>query len=216
MQLILPTIYPPYSVLYVDCPWRYENKNTGGNLKRVAEATARGDHRTARRWRTGASGAENKYRTLSLGEIKKIPIPDLCAPNAVLALWATVPLGDDPYSVIRAWGFTFKTAFFWIKTGKLGMGHYFRGNVEPLLFATRGKVSPFRLNRQRNYKELPPLKHSAKPAWFRELVEDSTFDVSGKRLEIFARERVAGWDATGLEVDGFDIRRLGKVLTAGG
>jgi N6-adenosine-specific RNA methylase IME4 len=133
----------------------------------------------------------------------------LALPNAVLALWATVPLGDEPFILMREWGFTFKTTFFWIKTGRLGMGHYFRGDVEMLLFGTRGKVRPFRMRSQRNYHMHPTLKqHSAKPAWFRTLIEESTFDVSGKRLELFARERAAGWDATGLELDGFDIRKL--------
>jgi N6-adenosine-specific RNA methylase IME4 len=195
MIYLPPTIYPPYSVLYVDAPWRYTNVNTGGSF---------------------TSGSVNKYKTLSLAEIKELPIADLCTPNAVLAFWATVPLGEEPFQVIRSWGFTFKTTFFWVKTGRLGMGQYFRGNVEPLMFAVRGKVKPFRLTKQRNFIELPPLKHSAKPPWFRTLVEDCTFELPGKRLEMFARDRMPGWDATGLEVDGFDIRKLPTLLTAQG
>jgi N6-adenosine-specific RNA methylase IME4 len=184
-------IFPPYSVLYVDIPWAYTNVKTGGSH---------------------TSGSRAKYRTLSLSELRTLPIPELCRSNAVIAMWATVPFGGDPYDLLKAWGFTFKTAFFWIKTGRLGMGHYFRGQVEPLLFATRGKVAPFRLNTQRNYKELPTIAHSTKPEWFRTLVEDATFDLPGKRLELFARERAPGWDATGLELDGFDIRNLRKLL----
>ena len=187
MQLIKPTIYPPYSVLYVDVPWEYTNKKTGGS------------HR---------SGAQSKYNTLSFKELSDIPMAALCHPNAVMASWGTVPFGKDPYVLMEAWGFTYKTAFFWIKTGRLGMGHYFRGDVEVLLFGVRGKVKPFRLNTQRNYHLHPALGHSAKPAWFRTLVEDATFELPGKRLEMFARERAPGWDATGLEVDGFDIRKL--------
>ena len=192
MNLSFPTIYPPYSVLYVDSPWRYGDKNTGGSYD---------------------SGAANKYKTLSLDELKKIPMSDLCTSNAVLACWATVPLGGDPFDVIKTWGFTYKTTFFWVKTGRLGMGRYFRGQVEMLHFAVRGKVPPFNLTTQRNYIELPPLKHSAKPPWFRTLVEDCTFELPGDRLEMFARDRVPGWDATGLEVDGYDIRKLRTVLT---
>jgi N6-adenosine-specific RNA methylase IME4 len=193
MKLLEPDIHPPYRVIYLDIPWTYTDKKTGGSH---------------------TSGAASKYKTLSLTELQQLPIRDLCYSDAVLAMWATVPFGRDPYDLIKHWGFVYKTAFFWIKTGKLGMGHYFRGQVEPLLFATCGKVSPFRMRSQRNYKELPALAHSAKPAWFRTLVEDATFDLPGKRLEMFARERAAGWDATGLEVDGFDIRNLPKLLTA--
>lgn len=195
MKLLPPSIHPPYSVLYVDSPWQYTNKKTGGSA---------------------TSGAQAKYATLTLEELRQLPLAELCTPNAVIATWATVPMGEDAYVLLRQWGFLFKTAFFWIKLGRLGMGHYFRGNVEVLLFGIRGKVTPFRLITQRNYKELPTLAHSAKPAWFRNLVDDATFELPGKRLEIFARERVTGWDATGLEVDGFDIRRLKRLLTLDG
>jgi N6-adenosine-specific RNA methylase IME4 len=187
MQLLRPTIYPPYAVLYVDPPWQYVNKKTGGSHK---------------------SGAQAKYNTLSLDELCAVPVASLAGPNAVIGMWATVPMGDDAYRLMRAWGFTFKTAFFWVKTGRLGMGHYFRGDVEPLLFGVRGKVQPFRMRSQRNYHMHPALAHSEKPAWFRTLVEDATFNLPGKRLEMFARQRIEGWDATGLEVDGFDIRKL--------
>lgn len=191
-----PNIRPPYSTLYLDIPWKYSNVKTGGSTK---------------------SGAAQKYKTLSLSELERLPIPDLCERNAVVAMWATVPMGGDPYALMHWWGFTFKAAFFWIKTGRLGMGHYFRGNVEPLLFGVRGKVTPFRLRTQKNYNELPVLKeHSAKPPWFRTLVEDCTFELQGKRLEMFARVRPAHWDATGLELDGFDIRNLRTLLTADG
>lgn len=196
-----------YSVLYVDPPWEYENKHTGGNLKRSAKARARGDDDMAEKWRSGASGADQQYPTLSLDDMMALPMSDICHDDAVLAMWACVPHGDDPYRLMRAWGFEFKTSYFWIKTGRMGMGHYFRGDVEILHFATRGDVRPFRMSKERNYKMLPQGEHSQKPHFFRQLVERATHAVApGPRVEIFARERFEGWLPIGLDIDGTDIR----------
>lgn len=167
-----------YRVIYADPPWRYRNKRTGGSLK---------------------SGAEQKYPTMSIDEICALPVRDIAARNSVLFLWATVPLLPEALAVMQAWGFTYKTKITWRKIMSLGMGYWYRGQVEDLLVGIRGKVKPFRCQRP-NFIQTKALRHSEKPQEVRELIEMSTGGV-GPRIELFARKRADGWDAWGNEVD---------------
>ena len=53
---------------------------------------------------------------------------------------------------------------------------------------------------------MSPLgRHSAKPPEVRDRIVKLMGDVP--RIELFARERVHGWDALGNEIDGLDIRQ---------
>lgn len=62
-------------------------------------------------------------------------------------MWATYPKLKEVLDVIDAWGFKYKTiAFQWIKQNKsgdglfFGLGRWTRGNSEPCLLATKGKL----------------------------------------------------------------------------
>lgn len=46
--------------------------------------------------------------------------------------------------------------------------------------------------------------HSKKPLFFRELIDSIYGDVP--KIELFARERVKGWDVIGYDIDGLDIK----------
>jgi N6-adenosine-specific RNA methylase IME4 len=109
-----------FDVLYIDPPWVYENKKTGGSH---------------------TSGAVQQYRGLTVDELCALPVRSIAAKSAVLFLWATTPLGQDPYRVMEAWGFTFKTKMYWHKAGRKGLGYWTRGCVEELLIGTRGPVT---------------------------------------------------------------------------
>jgi N6-adenosine-specific RNA methylase IME4 len=84
-----------------------------------------------------------------------------------------------------------------------GMGNWTNGNTEFCLFAKKG--SPFRM--EKNVKQIimaPRQAHSVKPKEIHSRIVEIIGDVS--RLEIFGREKVAGWDVIGNEVDGKDVR----------
>ena len=60
-------------------------------------------------------------------------------------MWATMPKLEEALSLIKAWGFNYKSAaFVWVKRNKKaptwfwGMGRYTRSNAELCLLATRG------------------------------------------------------------------------------
>jgi N6-adenosine-specific RNA methylase IME4 len=182
----------PYSILYADPPWAYRNRTIRG-------------------------GAEHHYRTLSIQElaaftIDERPVGEHTAPDSVLFLWATWPMLTEALYLMKTWGFTYKTcAFTWVKTtsaGKpaMGLGHYTRGNTEPVLLGIRGcglkrinaGVPQVVLETDIPEEEVicaPRGPHSAKPAEVRERIVKLYGDVP--RLEMFARQRVAGWDAHG-------------------
>ena len=78
------------------------------------------------------------------------------------------------------------------------MGYWYRGQTEHLLFGVKGKVKAFRMQ-ECNFIQAKVLRHSEKPAAFRELIERSTPDMPDK-LEMFARTETPGWDVYGNEV----------------
>lgn len=112
-----------YSIIYADPPWRYKVYSKKG---------------------LGRS-AESHYPTMELEDIRALPVGTLAADDCVLFLWTTIPLLHDCFSVMRAWGFSYKTvAFVWIKQNRKsdslfwGMGHWTRANAEFCMLATKG------------------------------------------------------------------------------
>lgn len=164
-----------YQIIYADPPWSYRNKKTGGSMK---------------------SGSAVKYPTMSIEEIKALPVGDISESDCALFLWATVPLLPEALEVMKAWGFKYKTSLFWRKIMSLGMGFWYRGQVEMLLLGIRGKVRAFRIQKA-NIIQTKTRRHSQKPDEFRALIEAT--DLS-PRIELFARERIFGWDSWGNEI----------------
>lgn len=168
-----------YNVIYADPAWSYKNKNTGGSFK---------------------SGSNAKYETMSIENICNLPVEDISAKNCVLFLWGTVPLLPDAFKVMEAWSFKYKTMITWRKIMSLGMGFWFRGQCEHLLFGVKGNVKAFRLQ-ESNFIQCKALRHSEKPPEFRALIERATKNMEQKnKIELFARETFDGWDAWGNEI----------------
>lgn len=116
-----------YNVIYADPPWRFVTFSDKGKGR----------------------SAERHYATMPRDELRTLPIQNIRAENCVLFLWATAPCFIEAFSLIRAWGFTYKTvAFTWVKWCKksekpfMGLGYYTRANAEFCLIATRGKILP--------------------------------------------------------------------------
>ena len=164
-----------YKIIYADPPWSYRNKKTGGSMK---------------------SGSMAKYHTMSLDEIKSLPIQKIANKDSVLFLWATTPLLPEAFEVMKAWGYQYKTAIYWRKLMSLGMGFWFRGQVEVLLMGIKGKVKAFRIQKP-NFIQTKVGPHSQKPIDFRCLI-----DLAGlsPKIELFARKKTRGWDVWGNEV----------------
>ncbi len=171
-----------YSIIYADPPWSYQNKGT-------------------------RAAASKHYGVMTLDDIKKMSVgasEGIANDDCALFMWSTFPMLKEALDVIEAWGFTYKTvAFNWVKQNKsgeglfMGLGNWTRSNSEICLLAVKGK--PKRVSAGVRSVVLSPRKnHSQKPAEVRDKIVELMGDVP--RIELFARERVDGWDAWGNEV----------------
>lgn len=178
-----------YRVVYADPPWKFSS----------------GPARNPR----------NHYPTMTIDEIKALPVRDLAHPDGCrLLMWITMPLAHRISDILGAWGFRYSTARVWAKLWPSedemflypdslarGTGYEVVGNCEMLVIAKRGRP-----------ERVPPGKqpaslffarrrqHSRKPETVRTEIA-SLFD--GPRCELFSRSPSAGWDSWGNETRKF-------------
>lgn len=114
----------------------------------------------------------------------------------------------DALRVMEAWGFAYKTAaFVWIKKYKsggnfYGMGAYTRANAEVCLLGVTPGFKAKEMVKSHSVHQViesPIQAHSVKPDETRHRIVELLGDVP--RIELFARQRVPGWDAWGDEIE---------------
>lgn len=174
-----------FSTVLADPPWQFQN-NTG----KVAP-----EHRRLTR-----------YSTLTLEDIRRLPVQQAAADVAHLYLWVPNALLPEGLSVMQAWGFQYKSNIIWHKVRKdggsdgRGVGFYFRNVTEMVLFGVLGKnartLDPGR--RQVNYISSRKREHSRKPDELYPIIEACS---PGPYLELFARGAREGWTVWGNQAD---------------
>jgi len=177
-----------YSIIYADPPWQYK--------------------------RNGNHSAESKYDVMSLEDIKNLPVNNISENNSHLYMWVTNPFISEGLEVCKSWGFEYKTLLTWVKTYKdgspvMGMGYYFRGATEHIIFGVKGK----KLCNNKNTKNLfygSQRQHSRKPDFVKDLIVKSSGDLP--RIELFAREQSTGWDCWGNDTKKFSTNFFQKEL----
>ena len=154
-------------------------------------------------WKRFKGSPAKHYETMSLDDIKALPVGDYAAPDSALLLWAVWPLLPEALAVMRCWGFTYKTAaFVWGKTTRagrpaIGMGYYTRSASEVCLLGIRGNVK--RLSKSVRQLIIEPRReHSRKPDRIHTDIEQL---FPGPYLELFARQQRPGWTCVGDQVD---------------
>jgi len=187
-----------YNIIYADPPWTYRAAQSDDPVR-----------------------GGKTYTTMILGDIKNLDVQAIAARDCGLFLWATMPLLQEALDVIKSWGFRYTTcAFCWIKlnpTGALlkggrngkdillrksiysGLGYWTNRNAELCLYGKKGHPK----RQARNVKQIvlaPRGRHSAKPPEVRDRIVQLMGDLP--RIELFARQRVPGWDAFGDEIEG--------------
>lgn len=119
-------------------------------------------------------------------------------------MWVTMPKLNECLQVIEAWGFEYKTvAFTWVKKNKKsdswfwGMGRWTRANAEVCLLATKG--NPKRMSAAvHSVIDSRIQQHSQKPDEVRKRIVALMGDIP--RIELFARQKIKGWDSWGNEI----------------
>jgi N6-adenosine-specific RNA methylase IME4 len=201
------TWQPEYPCIAADPPW---NETGGGKIKR---------------------GADRHYPLIKKREdILRVMVQAPCwrpAKDAHLWLWVTNNFLPDGLWLMDALGFRYVTNRAWAKmaqnyheTGLMvgwqpqrpGIGQYFFGQHELLLFGVRGRLPALHKRAKDGYISAKPLKkprtlllaprgeHSQKP---QQAYDDIPHVSPGPRLEMFARLPPGGrdgWDLWGNEV----------------
>ena len=176
-----------FSTIVADPPWQFQN-------------------------RTGKVAPEHKrlsrYSTLSLQEIKDIPVQLAAQDTAHLYLWVPNALLREGLEVMEAWGFKYKTNLAWYKIRKdggpdgRGVGFYFRNVTELILFGVRGKnVRTLKPGRsQPNIISTRKREHSRKPDEQYKIIESCSW---GPYLEMFSRGNRKNWTCWGNQADNY-------------
>ena len=162
-----------YKTIYADPPWYAQGCGSKG----------------------GKRGADKHYSIMKTADIKKIPVETIADESCWLFMWVTNNHLKDGLEVMEHWGFRYITNFVWTKE-RFGLGYYFRGQHELCLFGIKGNLKPIR----RNVSSLlvsAKRKHSQKPIEAREMIETMSYE---PRIELFARDKINGWDFWGDEV----------------
>ncbi|MFP4030090.1 MAG: MT-A70 family methyltransferase [Desulfococcaceae bacterium] len=176
-----------FAAVLADPPWQFQN-------------------------RTGKMAPEHRrlsrYPTLSLPEIKEIPVARALREMAHLYLWAPNALLAEGLQILEAWGFQYKTNLIWYKVRKdggpdrRGVGFYFRNVTEMILFGVRGK-NPRTLQPGRSQPNIIATRkreHSRKPDEQYEIIESCS---RGPFLEMFARGRRPNWFSWGNQAEDY-------------
>lgn len=163
-----------FSTVVLDPPWDWSDE---GDVDQFGRATP-------------------TYATLTFDEIAAWPVPDHAAADSHLYLWITNRSLPKGFALLDRWGFRYVTALTWVKPS-IGMGNYYRGSTEHVLFGVSGSLPLLRNDAGTHFVAPRSREHSAKPDRFYELVEACS---PGPWLEWFARRERPGWVTVGAEI----------------
>ncbi len=137
--------------------------------------------------------ARPDYTTMSIEEIEKLPVGKIADENCHLYLWATNRSLPKAFRLLEAWGFRYITCLTWVKPS-IGMGNYFRGDTEQVIFGVKGSQMLKRRDVGTHFNAPRGDGHSAKPDAFYKLVESCSY---GPYIDIFGRKEREGWSVWG-------------------
>ena len=133
--------------------------------------------------------AKPEYSTIPFDDIKNLPINKIADQNCHLYLWVTNRSLPKAFALIDAWGFRYITCLTWCKPS-IGMGNYFRGSTEQILFAVKGSQQLKRHDVGTYFTAPRGDNHSSKPDEFYKLVESCSYKPF---IDIFGRKNRDGW-----------------------
>ena len=172
-----------YSLITIDPPWPHEH------------------------WGKEATANARPYRTMTIPEIKAMPVGELAAKDCLLLLWVVAPQLDIGIECMTAWGFTYRSFMHWRKVYEsglpaMGQGKRVRTMGELCLLGTIGEPrhKPFR-------GDFPGIRreHSRKPETFYYQIDKCCPGLTN-RADVFTCETREGYDAFGDQANKYDRR----------
>lgn len=172
-----------FPVIYSDPPWTFNTYSAKG----------------------GEKSPSKHYKTMTIEDIKAIPVSEVAAKDAILFMWVYQPLAPEAFEVMNAWGFNYKSiAFVWDKLSKTGnkkhmsTGYYTRAGMEMCILGRRGNPPRVLDRGVRQVFQAPIREHSQKPDQVYDYIERL---YNGPYLEMFARNTYRkDWTKVGDEV----------------
>lgn len=176
-----------YSLIYADPAWRFALRSEKGR---------------------GRKSADHHYPTSPVEALGALPVAQVAAPEAWLAMWTTWPHLQDAFRLAQLWSdpanpWTYRSGGAWAKRPRgwrgdpdkwqFGPGFLFRSACEPLLIFGRGRPA-WQATAERNLWVAPIRAHSQKPDAVRDMLRRV---VEGPRLEMFANDVAEGFDPWG-------------------
>lgn len=172
-----------YKTILIDPPWPEKG---GGKIKR---------------------GADRHYPLIKVPDMPRVIcqsgvfLPD---EDCHLYLWTTNTHLPSGLWLTETLGFRYITCVTWAKP-RFGIGQYFRGQTEHLLFAIRGRGlalcrshgAPRNISTLLQTTSIKKRRHSKKPDEAYELIEAMS---PAPRVELFARDTRSGWSSWGNEI----------------
>lgn len=157
-----------FSTIVIDPPWDWGDEGDQDQLGR----------------------ARPDYSTMSFSQLLDLPVGELADTDAHIYMWITNRSLPKGFALLEKWGFRYITAVTWVKPN-FGMGNYFRGQTEHVLFGVKGS-QPLKRKDVGTVFEAPRGKggHSSKPESFYDLVESCSH---GPYLEMFSRSDRKDW-----------------------
>ena len=164
-----------YQIVYADPPWSWETYSSKGRKKT----------------------SDNHYPLLGLDKLRALPVNEITDKDCALFMWVQDAHLESALMLGSAWGFTYKTiGFMWDKQN-FGMGYWTRKGAEVCLLFTKGHPKRVSAN-VRQFLSERARKHSQKPNEIRGRITQLLGGLP--RIELFARQKVEGWDCWGNEV----------------
>lgn len=176
-----------YNIIYADPAWKFGSKAYQDGNRKMLKLE------------------ESQYETMTVSDIKSLPIKDITEKDSICFLWCVDSFLKEGIEVLESWGFKYKTiAFNWIKHYESGevcvnFAPYTLKSWELCLIGVKGSIGKIKVNN--NVKGLLTdvrTKHSKKPDETRNRIELLCGDKP--RIELFARQYADGWDCWGNEV----------------
>lgn len=171
-----------YDIIYADPAWQYDS---GRNLGKKSLLDGK---------------SNSHYGTMTIDELKKLPICNITSDDCLLFMWVVSPKLDLCIDVLKEWGFKYVTiAFIWHKQ-RTNPGSYTMSECEICIVGKKGKIpTPRGSRKERQFLTELRTKHSKKPDEIRDRITKMFPDQN--KVELFARQNYNGWDAWGNEVE---------------
>lgn len=133
--------------------------------------------------------AKPDYKTMPIEEIEQLPIAKIADKNCHLYLWVTNRSLPKAFRLIETWGFRYITCLTWVKPS-IGVGNYFRGDTEQVLFCVKGSQPLKRHDVGTHFCAPRGDRHSAKPEEFYNLVKSCSY---APYIDVFGRKDRDNW-----------------------